>query len=113
MEMAKILNINYIHFICVTPGCAEDIILTLLCLDEDDRSTIHLFQLVRNPGKSNHSDDKSVRYNDNDDWSAHPPVGMWLDYGLVNDFMRERCLRKQQLEGGEIPEDEYFEWKIN
>mgnify|MGYP000949551959 CR=1 FL=1 len=28
MEMAKILNVNYIHFIGVTPGCAEDI----LCL---------------------------------------------------------------------------------
>ena len=26
MEMAKILNVNYIHFIGVTPGCAEDII---------------------------------------------------------------------------------------
>lgn len=68
MEMAKILNVNYIHFIGVTPpGCAEDIMLTFLWLDEDDRSTIHLFQLVRNPGKCNTSDDKSVRYYDNDD----------------------------------------------
>ena len=106
MEMAKMLNINYIHFIGVTPGCAEDIMLTFLWLDEDDRSTIHLFQFVRNPGKSNHCDDKSVRYNDNNNWPVHPPVGMWLDYGLVNDFMREWCLRKQQLESGEISEDE-------
>ena len=113
MEMAKILNINYIHFIGVTPGCAEDIMLTLLWLDEDDRSTIHLFQLVRNSGKTNHSDDKSVRYYDNDDWPAYPPVGMWLEYGLVNDFMCEWCLRKEQLKSGEISEDEYFEWKIN
>ena len=82
-------------------------------LDEDDRSTIHLFQLVRNPGKCNASDDKSVRYYDNDDWPAHAPVGMWLEYGLVNDFMREWCLRKEQLKNGEISEDEYFEWKIN
>ena len=70
MEMAKILNVNYIHFIGVTPGCAEDIMLTFLWLDEDDRSTIYLFQLVRNPGKCNASDDKSVRYYDNDDWPA-------------------------------------------
>lgn len=76
MEMAKILNVNYIHFIGVTPGCAEDIMLTFLWLDEDDRSTIHLFQLVRNSGKCNASDDKSVRYYDNDDWPAHAPVGM-------------------------------------
>ncbi len=102
-----------VHFIGVTPGCAEDIMLTFLWLDEDDRSTIHLFQLVRNPGKCNASDDKSVRYYDNDDWPAHAPVGMWLEYGLVNDFMREWCLRKEQLKNGEISEDEYFEWKIN
>ena len=30
MEMAKILNINYIHFIGVTPGCAEGGMLTFL-----------------------------------------------------------------------------------
>lgn len=113
MEMAKILNINYIHFVGVTPGCAEDIILTFLWLDEDNRHTFHLFQLVRNPGKCNTSDDKSVRYYDNDDWPAHPPVGMWIDYGLVNEFMREWYLRKEQLKNGEISEDEYFEWKIN
>ena len=42
----------------------------ILYLTEDDLSTIHLFQLVRNPGKCNASDDKSVRYCDNDDWPA-------------------------------------------
>ena len=47
------------------------------------------FQLVRNPGKCNASDDKSMRYYNNDDWPAHAPVGMWLEYGLVNDFMQE------------------------
>lgn len=113
MEMAKILKVHYIHLVGTTPGCAEDIMLTFLWLDEDDRSTIHLFQLVHNPGKCNASDDKSVRYYDNDGWSAHAPVGMWLDYGLVNEFLREWCLRKEQLKNGEISEDEYFEWKIN
>lgn len=60
--------------------------LTFLWLDEDDRSTIHLFQLVRTPGKCNASDDKSVRYYDNDDRPAYAPIGVWIDYGLVNDF---------------------------
>lgn len=82
-------------------------------LDEDNRNTFHLFQLVRNPGKCNVSDDKSVRYNDSDEWPAHAPVGMWIDYGLVNEFLREWYLRKEQLKGGEISENEYFEWKIN
>ena len=68
-------------------GYRVPIMLTFLWLDKDDRSTIHLFQLVRNPGKCNASDDKSVRYYDIDDWPAHAPVDMWLEYGLVNDFI--------------------------
>lgn len=113
MELAKIRNSNYIHFIGVAPGCAEDIMLTFLWLNEDNRSTIHLFQLVRNPSKCNASDDKSVRYYDNDDSPAHAPVDMLLEYGLVNDFMREWCLRKERLKNRETSEDEDFEWKIN
>ena len=113
MEIAKILNVNYINFITEAPGCAEDIMQTFFWLDEDNRNTFHLFQLVRNPDKCNASDDKSVCYNDSDEWPAHAPVGMWIDYGLVNEFLREWCLRKEQLKSGEISEDEYFEWKIN
>jgi len=82
MEMAKILNANYIH----------------------------LFQLVRNPGKCNVFDDKSVRYYDNDDRPAHAPIGMWLEYGLVNDFMREWCLRKEQLKSGKKCR---YQWQKN
>ena len=113
MEIAKILNVNYINFITEAPCCAEDIMQTFFWLDEDNRNTFHLFQLVRNPGKCNASDDKSICYNDSDEWPAHAPVGMWIDYGLVNEFLREWCLRKEQLKSGEISEDEYFEWKIN
>ena len=50
-------------------------------------------------------------YIDSDEWPAHAPVGMWIDYGLVNEFLREWFLRKEQLKSGEISEDEYFEWK--
>lgn len=113
MEMAKILNVNYLHFVGSTPGCAEDIMLTFFWLDEDNRNMFHLFHLVRTPGKYNTSYDMSAYYYDNDDWSLQAPVGMWIDYGLVNEFMREWCLRKQQLKNGEISENEYFEWKIN
>ena len=81
---------------------------TFFWLDEDNRNTFHLFQLVRNPGKCNVSDDKSVRYNDSDEWPAHAPVGMWIDYGLVNEFLREWYLRKEQLKSGEISENEYL-----
>jgi ribosomal protein S18 acetylase RimI-like enzyme len=85
MEIARILNVNYINFITEAPGCAEDIMQTFFWLDEDNRNTFHLFQLVRNPSKCNASDDKSVRYNDGDEWPAHAPVGMWIDYGHIDD----------------------------
>lgn len=48
------------------------------------------------PGeKCNSSEDTTVRYHDNDNWPAHPPVGLWSDYGLVNDFMNEWGIRKK------------------
>ncbi|WP_353847247.1 hypothetical protein [Clostridium sp.] len=53
------------------------------------RVQINLFQLVRNPGKCNASDDTAVHYNESDDWPAHPPVGLWFKYGVVDDFIRE------------------------
>ena len=112
IEIAKILKVNYTNFITVTPGCAEDIMQMFFWLDEDNRNIFHLFQLVRFPDKYSF-DDVAVRYNDSDDWPAHTPVGMWIDYGLVNEFLREWCLRKEQLKNGKISEDEYFEWKIN
>lgn len=74
VEMAKILNVHYIHFVSITLGRVKDIMLTFLWLDEDDRSTIHLFRLDRNPGKCNASDDRLVRYYDNDDWPASSSI---------------------------------------
>ena len=111
MEIAKILNVNYINFLIEAPGCAEDIMQTFFWLDKDNLNAFHLFQLVHNPGKCKVSDDKAFRYNDSDEWPSHAPGGMWIDYDLVNEFLREWCLRKEQLKSGEI--SEYFEWKIN
>ena len=92
---------------------AEDFMRTFFWLDEDSPGAIRLFQLVRNPGKTGASDDTSVRYNDNDDWPIHPPVGIYFQYGLVDEFMHEWLLRQQELDAGEITRDEYFEWKLN
>lgn len=89
MEKAKVLIVNYIHFIGITPSCTEDIMLTFLLLDGDDRNSIHLVQLIQNPSKCNASDDNLMRYYDNGNRPAHAPVGMWSEYSFVNDFMRE------------------------
>ena len=113
MEIARILNVNYINFITEAPGCAEDIMQTFFWLDEDNRNTFHLFQLVRNPGKTGASDDTAVRYNDTDDWPAQPPVGIYFNYGLVDEFMREWLLRQQELHAGEITREDYDRWRYN
>ena len=47
------------------------------------------------------------------DWPAQPLVGIYFNYGLVDEFMREWLLRQQELHAGEITREEYFEWKIN
>jgi len=113
VQIAEVLDVNVMNFIGSTPGCAEDIMFTFFWMDEDNRGTINLFQLVRNPGKTNTSDDTTVRYNDNDDWPAHAPVGIYFNYGIVNDFMREWLKRKEELKAKEITNDEYMEWKLN
>ena len=38
---------------------------------------------------------------------------MWFNCGVLNEFMKEWVLRKEELKSGEITRDEYFEWKIN
>lgn len=112
-KIAEVLHCNRLNFYTVSPGTAEDIMFTFFWLDEDNRSLFRLFRLERNKGKANHSDDRCVRYNDSDDWPAHPPVALWFDYPLVDRFMSEWCLRKQQLKDKMISENEYFEWKLN
>ena len=112
LQIAKVLDVNPLNFFSEVSGSAEDI-MQIFFLDEDNPSAINLFQLVRNPGKCNASVDTAVRYNDSDDWPAHPPVGLWFKYGVVDDFMREWLVRKIELKAGEITREEYLEWKLN
>lgn len=112
-KIAEVLRVDRQNFYTIAPGSAEDFMRTFFWLDEDSPGSIRLFQLVRNPGKTNHSDDPSVRYNDTDDWPTKPPVGIYFNYGLVDDFMHEWLLRQQELAAGEISRAEYFEWKLN
>lgn len=113
IQIAKVLNINSLNFVSEVSGSIENIMQTFFWLDEDNPNCINLFQLVRNKGKTNYAEDTSVRYNDTDDWPAHAPVGIWFNYGLVNEFMREWLIRKNELKSGKITKDEYFEWKLN
>lgn len=40
-------------------------------------------------------------------------MGMYFQYGLVDEFMQEWLLRQQELHTGQITREEYFEWKLN
>ena len=140
-KMAEALRVDRQNFYTIAPGSAEDFMRTFFWLDEDspgarsalrEQLRIHklamdgeltsqqiaehflsLSELVRNPGRAGAADDTAVRYNDSDDWPAHPPVGMYFQYGLVDEFMREWLFRQQELHAGEITREEYFEWKLN
>ena len=86
----------------------------LFWIDEFNPAAINLFQLETYPiEKCNSNEDTAVRYHDSDNWPAHPPVGIWFNYGVLNDFMKEWIIRKEELKSGTITRDEYFEWKIN
>ena len=113
-EMAKILDVNPLALHEPTTMDASELIEILFWIDEFNQAAINLFQLETYPGeKCNSSEDTAVRYHDSDNWPAHPPVGMWFNYGVLNDFMKEWVLRKEELKSGKITRDEYFEWKIN
>lgn len=113
-EMAKILDVNPWTLYDATEMNASEFMELLFWIDEFNPSSINLFQMETYPDeKSNSSEDTSVRYHDSDNWPAHPPMGLWINYGLVNDFMKEWGIRKEELKSGQITKDEYFEWKIN
>ena len=113
-EMAQILDVNPMTLYESTQMDASELMELFFWIDEFNPSAINLFQLEKYPGeKCNSSDDTSVRYHDTDSWPAHSPVGMWMNYGVVNQFMKEWLIRKEELKLGQITKDEYFEWKIN
>ena len=113
-EMAKILDVNPLALHEPTTMDASELMEILFWIDEFNPAAINLFQLETYPGeKCNSNEDTAVRYHDSDSWPAHPPVGMWFNYGVLNEFMKEWVLRKEELRSGEITRDEYFEWKIN
>lgn len=112
LKIAEVLDVNPMNFISDTDGTATDIMQVLFWLEETNKGVINLFQMERNAGKCNASDDTSVRYNDTDDYPAKAPVGMYFKYGLLNDFMKLWLIKQEQLKSGEITKDEYFNWKI-
>jgi transcriptional regulator with XRE-family HTH domain len=113
MKIAEILSINPINFTGGEPGSAEYIMQNFFWLEETSPGLVRLFPLEKNKGKVNSSPDSSVKYWDSDAWPAHSPTGIWINNKLVDGFLREWLIRKDELKVGSITKDEYFEWKLN
>jgi len=111
--ISEVLQVNPLNFISESSGSAESIMQTFFWLDEINRNAINLFQLTKDSRGNSDTDNTSASYNDSDEWPTRPPVGLWFKYGLVDEFMREWLVRKDELKSEEITRDEYFEWKLN
>lgn len=112
-DIAKTLDVNPLNFVSEVPGSAEDIMQTFFWLDEDNRDAINLFLLICKTKKKVSTPSTDLEYENNDNWDPNPSVGIWFNYGLVDEFMYEWMIRKQELKNGEITDNEYFAWKLN
>lgn len=94
--MADILNVNVLMLRGSTvPYCAEDILSILFELDEE--TPIELIGTK----KANDQDDPKEK------------TAVVINYPVLQDFLKEWKLRKQELSEGSITRDEYQEWKLN
>lgn len=91
--MANILNVNTLALRgSITPYCAEDILSTLFEMDEE--MPIEL-----------------VGVNKEDESKEN--VAIMIDYSIMQGFLEEWKLRKQEVTDGSITDKEYQEWKLN
>ena len=112
-QIAEVLHVNPQNFYALAPNSMEAFIYELLWMEEDFPGVIHLFQMRCNPAREAVHHDNIARYDDNDRWPAREPVGVYFDSLLVNEFLQEWLLRKQELDAHEITSNEYLDWKLN
>ena len=125
-KMAKVLRCNPLALYDVSGQTAEEVMQILFWLEES-AGNVNLFRMDHyhlggNRGRRSKKAamieealpaDDIVRYHNSDKWPAHPPVGLWFDYGVLNTFLADWQKKKGELLSGQITPDEYFEWKIN
>lgn len=95
--MAEVLNVNILAL--REPDtklyAAEDIMSILFELD--DEGGLNLFDVE----------------DDSDPELPETRIGVVIKYRILQNFLKEWQLRKQELKDGLITKDEYTEWKIN
>ncbi len=95
-KIAAALDINWRSLYDPVDYAAEDIMFALFELDEQ-RTGLRLLNVI---------DDTDPEFPDK-------RVGVVFNYGILDGFLREWLLRKQELRAGKITREEYLEWKLN
>ena len=95
-KIAAALDVSCEYLTDATMADASGILHALFELD-DLYPWMHLIEVV----------------GDTDEELPRKRVALCFDYNILNGFMTEWMLRKQQLRSGEITKEEYQEWKLN
>ena len=114
-KIATALDVNLLNFENAPPGTLDYIMQTLFWIEESSQGLINLFVMesISRRSPDHNPDDKTVKYNDNDDWPASPPMGMYFNNIALNGFLSEWHTRQEERRQGVVTDREYFEWKIN
>lgn len=94
-KIAKTLDVNYRAIYEPTLYAAEDVMYTLFELDE--HYPIRLHEIV----------------DDSDPDFTEQHIVVNFHTRLLDDFLKEWFLRKEEFAAGEISKAEYMEWKVN
>ena len=93
-------------------GMAVAMLEQLFWLDEELPGIIKLAETERSGMMYNANPGFSLHYDDNDLWPAHPPIAMWFDFTILDDFLCDWAKIQTLLRNGLISQEQYFEWKI-
>ena len=93
--IAKALDVNY-HSLCEpTLYAAEEVMFSLFELDDHYPLGLHQIKVSADTN------------------GPREQIGLTFEQKLMNDFLMEWMLRKQELLAGKISKEEYEEWKRN
>lgn len=111
-KLATAFGVSLYALLDNTGDMASQIIEQLFWMEEETPGIIKLTPMQRDTTPYNADQSMTVRYADNDTWPPRPPVALWFDYTLVDEFLQDWATRQQQLEARQISREEYFEWKL-
>ncbi len=111
-KMAKLLDVSLLSLKEVNGEDPYEIMEIFFWLEEASPEVIVLFQMNSMRGETAEHFPEEVLYRDDEKWTIREPIGMWFNHPLIDGFLKEWIYHKQELERGEITQDEYFEWKI-